>query len=375
MEALGVTGPARNLLEFARYADAGSVSDTQIDVRIVTFARRSAAASHQAGVETFAAACQAAGHPVAIVPERRAFDRTIIAAVDALIDELCPDVIETHSVKSHFLVARSRAARRARWIAFHHGYTTTDLKVRIYNQLDRWSLPRADVVVTTCRDFAAALTARGVDDRRTIVLHNAVELELPSRWSLSRRDQPSASGARLALSVGRLSHEKGHDVLIAAWSRLSKTSSIDATLRIVGDGPARSRLERGVRREALAVRFEGHQADVAPFYRSCDLFVLPSRSEGSPNALLEAMAVGCPIVATAVGGVPEIVEDERNALLVAPDDPRALATAMSRLLADDRLARRLGRAARETAAQNFAPAARAARLASLYARLVDPCAS
>jgi glycosyltransferase involved in cell wall biosynthesis len=112
---------------------------------------------------------------------------------------------------------------------------------------------------------------------------------------------------------------------------------------IVGEGPERRRLEAAADSFGCRERvvFTGQSSEVWPFYSAADVFVLPSHSEGSPNVLLEAMAGGIPIVATEVGGVPEMVEQNQSALLVPANDPPALAAAIVRVLIDGELAQRL----------------------------------
>ena len=170
------------------------------------------------------------------------------------------------------------------------------------------------------------------------------------------------------LAVGRLSREKGHAHLIraaAAWKN-------GARLVIIGDGPERPALERLARDLGVGakVTLPGMTNDVTPFYGLADVFVLPSLSEGSPNVLLEAMASRLPIVATRVGGVPEIAEDGVTALLGPAKDPAFLARAVDRLFAEPELGRRLGEAARRNVLSHHTPEQRAATLSRLYAALV-----
>jgi glycosyltransferase involved in cell wall biosynthesis len=114
-----------------------------------------------------------------------------------------------------------------------------------------------------------------------------------------------------------------------------------------------------------SVTFVGHQADVTPYYTLADLMVLPSHTEGSPNCLLEAMAAGLPVVATAVGGVPEIVSTENAAILVEKGNPSALAQAISHVLDDELLRAQLSTAARKTA-KAYSPESYCDALLSLY---------
>jgi len=358
MEALGLTGPARNLLD-----TAGAV-----DLSVATYRRQPAPAAHHDGVDVFVAAVRRRGVPVHLIGERRALDAAVASRVSRTIAEVHPDVVQTHHIKSHALVAAAPARRRIPWVAFHHGYTTTDLKVRLYNQIDRWSLPRADAVVTTCAPFADALTKAGVDPRRISVLHNAApEIQSHSDRAVARRSLGLEGAAAIVVAAGRLSREKGHDVLVDACAALAELTSIDPLLVIAGDGPERARLAARARQRGVRLRLDGFQSDLGPYYAAADVVALPSRSEGSPNVLLEAMAAGCPIVATSVGGVPEIAGGDA-ASLVAPDRPLDLARALAQVLNSSALAEQLGRAARRRASR-FTATARTAALLDLYARL------
>jgi glycosyltransferase involved in cell wall biosynthesis len=363
LEATRVTGVARNVLEYAALASAGaggvSVAMTLALIRRGADARfRSDLLRQQATATKI---------PFEVLIERHRYDRDVLVGLQRLFEAHRPAIIETHHVKSHCLVALSGLWRRCPWIAFHHGYTETDLKVRAYNHVDRWSLRRAAHVVTTNESFAAMLADRGVDADRITVLHNGVR-EWPGDplgAAALRRKAGLGDCERVVLAVGRLSHEKGHAHLIraaVAWKD-------KARVMIVGDGPERARLESQVRDLGLAGRvvFAGTTANVAPFYALADVFVLPSLSEGSPNAMLEAMASGVPVVATRVGGVPEIAVDGVTALLGAARDPLFLARAVNTLLDDRALATRLACAARHTVSTHFTPEQRAWRLSRVYA--------
>ena len=139
-------------------------------------------------------------------------------------------------------------------------------------------------------------------------------------------------------------------------------------LLIVGEGPERARIEKATRDLKLEerVRLVGYVRDVRPYYRMADALAISSLSEGSPNVLLEAMAAGVPIVATAVGGIPEIVTDRETALLTEPRNPAAMASALDLVLSDSRLATSLVRNARERIKSRHSPEARALFLLRQY---------
>ena len=292
-----------------------------------------------------------------------------------------PDIVQTHMIKSHFLTKLSGIGRKYPWVAYHHGYTTTDLKMRGYNQLNRWSLPSAARVITVCGPFAEDLSQAGVPRDRIIVCHNSVTappvISEDSKRALKERLH-IVDGEQVVLAVGRLSREKGHRDLLDAISVLRELNSqLKFKLVIVGDGPERERLERAVHQKGLAafVLFIGHVEDISPYYAIADALALPSHSEGSPNVLLEAMAAGLPVIATAVGGVPEIAINEQNALLVASGDSDSFARALNRVLTDTELAQKLGRAAAMRVAEKFSSAAYVRSLLRVYQSLASDAAA
>ena len=357
IEASTITGPAKNLIEFSRTADS------TVEVCIATFQRG-------LGVNEFVNAARAAGITVDIIFERFPFDPRLVGELRNVIARREPDILQTHAVKSHFLMRLSGEWKRRSWIAFHHGYTATDAKVRAYNQLDRWSLRAAARLVTVSGAYQQQLASLGLSG--ISVLHNAID----PAWGAHVRSVDRAAfraqlgvapAAKVILAVGRMSREKAHSDLISAFTRLRMAlPGTDLKLLLVGDGPERTRLE------ALSVDgvlFAGHLRDVAPYYAVADLLALPSLVEGSPNVLLEAMAAGVPVVATEAGGIPEIVRHEESALLVPPSDPASLARAMERVLTDESLASRLAGCAQHTVETRHSPAARARWLTQLYSEM------
>jgi len=348
MEAQFVTGPAKNLLEFAQRAREGSPA---VDLSVITYERSNGTS---ASANPFVEAAERAGVPVDIVHESRRFDRSIVPQIAGALERRAPDIVQTHNVKSHFLMRYSGLYRRYRWIAFHHGYVTTDLKMRAYNQLDRWSLRAPVHLVTVCAPFEQQLVNHGVASGRITVRHNAIKpfaAVEPERVAALRREFDIAEDVPVLLMVSRLSHEKGHVDCLEALSRLKSRGAAFRAV-IVGEGPERGAIERAIDRLKLGseVTLAGHQNDVRAYFGLASFFLMPSHSEGSPNALLEAMAAGVPIVASRVGGIPEIVENGRTGVLVEPRRPDLLADAIAQLIANPATARRLAENARaETA--------------------------
>jgi glycosyltransferase involved in cell wall biosynthesis len=371
VEGTSVTGPIKPLLMFAGLARQGGDGLPAVDLSLVTTVRFRGT---QIPTNLLLKAVAEAGIHVEVLHERRAWDPRVLAQLCRVIESHQPDVVETHQVKCHFMLAQALLWRRIRknfaWIAYHHGYTKASLKLRFYESLDRWSLRKPDRIVTVCKPFAAELVRNGAPSDRLTVIPNAIESRPPPtarEIAALRRQWGLDVGDGVILSVGRLSPEKGHIDLITAFKRWLTLSPPQRqfTLLIVGDGPNRQKLERAAVDLGGRVRFLGHQADVWPLYFIADIFVLPSHSEGSPLVLLEAMAAQRPIVATAVGGTPETVEDELSAVLVPPHDTEQLAAALRRLSADSDRRARLGRSAVEALAR-FSPEAYRDRILTLY---------
>ena len=361
IEATSITGPAKNLLDFARLG-----KDAGVDTSVATFARGETD-------NLFIRTAREAGIAVEVIPESGPFDPAAIRAVAAAADRLRPDIIQTHAVKSHFLARLAGLPRRAPWVAFHHGYTWPTRRAQAYNQLDRWSLRAARKILTVSAPFRDELVSHGVRRDRIEIVHNAIRPDWGSRSGAPadtaelRNSLGILEGRKVVLIVGRLSKEKDHITLIRALSQLR--SRIDPHLLIVGEGNNRASIEQEIVRLGLTehVTLTGHQPSAEPYYRIADLAVLSSLSEGSPNALLEAMAAGVPTVATAVGGIPEIVQDGESALLVQPSDLEGMSAAMARLLIDEpALALKLAARSRALVRERHAPERRVHRLIEIY---------
>ena len=390
VEAESITGPAKNLLEFckrARQSDSSAPNSLPVETSLVTFARGMGSKVHdfsapEAGSEApsnpFVNAARSAGLSLKAIGEEYRYDRRVLDHLRQIVAALQPDIIQTHSVKSHFLMRLSGLWRQYPWVAFHHGYTTPDWKMRAYNQLDRWSLRTVKQAVTVSQAFAQQLERSGVPSKRISVLHNSIDADWikavsaddiqACRASLGFKDQE-----RFILAVGRLSHEKSHVDILNALARLRETHpDLNAKFVLLGEGPERARLEQMIAALNLADRviLFGQVRDVRPFYAAAELFLLPSLSEGSPNALLEAMAASLPIVATAVGGIPEIVAHEKSAWLIAPQNPAQLADAIGRLLTDQTLATALATNARNTVVNQYSIQARVRALLEVYQPIV-----
>ena len=197
-------------------------------------------------------------------------------------------------------------------------------------RLSAWALPQAAKVVAVSRALADEVAELGVPRDRIAIVMNGVDAELfhPGDRAAARRELGLPAGP-LALYVGNLKVEKGVLDLAAAWADVPT-----GTLAIVGGGPVRRELEDAVSRFGDRVRVVGPQPlDRIPrWLAACDVLVLPSHAEGTPNVVLEALACGRRVVATAVGGIPDLLTTDALGTLVPPHDPKALGVALAHAL-------------------------------------------
>jgi glycosyltransferase involved in cell wall biosynthesis len=279
-----------------------------------------------------------------------------------------PDILHANSSKAGIL---GRLAARIAGVPVRiftvHGWAFAQyhgLASMLYLWLDRAVRPlTTNFICVSEQTRNAGIAMRTCSSDRTVVIPNAVDVSSASRAALTG-DPPRV------ISVGRLKEPKDFGRLVHALAE----ADVPYRAAIVGDGPDRRVIEDAVRKTGSADRIEllGERGDVAAQLATSDVFVLSSRSEGMPVSVLEAMAAGLPVIASAVGGVPELVADDETGLLVPADDSTALAVALRRLLTDAGLRRAMGAAGRARAHERFdLPRFRAAHL-QLYRDALGP---
>lgn len=263
------------------------------------------------------------------------------------------DVLHSHLYFASVYGGWSRPLSRAtaRVVTLHNlGYrtyppTTPWLKFRKW--LEAVELRAADKVVAVSDAVARHYAVEQKLAFPTVIPNGVCP---PSAQPNDRKDGVERSGTEF-MAVGRLIPEKDHATLIEALARV-RSWGLDARLTIIGDGPLRPKLASLIRRAGLddhvLMRGALTHSDVLTELSGCPIFVHPSRSEGLPLALLEAMAAGCPIVATRVGGIPEVIIHRSNGILVEPGQVEELARGLELLMLDPVLAQHLGRSARDS---------------------------
>ena len=357
LEATRFNGPLVNLV----YA-LDLLRESHIRVRFVQFYRPADP------VTDFERGLTERGYEIIQIPERHSFDPAAWLKVRQLLAREQPDVIQVDNTKSRFFVttaqwSRLRSLRNTVYV--FHGETWTDLKQALYNQIDRRLLRLGAAVVAVAPKQADFLRSWGVPAERIYVIRNAIP-ETPSRTL----EAPDPSPLHF-VTAGRFSDEKAQDLLVEAFAKLIAERGPVARLTLYGEGPDLEAVTQRSQTLGLSelVNFPGYCRDVARIYADADAFVLPSRSEGLPNVLLEAAMAGVPIIATEVGGVPDFLERGRLGCLVPPESADALQAAMAQRLDEPAPFRDLARAARETVLANYSPRSKAQQLLRCYESL------
>jgi glycosyltransferase involved in cell wall biosynthesis len=280
-----------------------------------------------------------------------------------------PDILHTHTAKAGTVgrVAAMLAGRRRPPIVVHtfHGHVLRGYFGRFrslfFRLLERWLAAHTTALIAVSPQVRDDLVALRIAPReRFAVIRLGIELDkrvaaeqngrLESRRYLGIPDQRFAVGW-----IGRMTSVKRTDDVLVAFKRV-RDSGVDACLCMVGDGPDRPQLEQrahelGVMRDTL---FLGYQEDVAPYYAAFDALVLPSSNEGTPVSAIEALAAGRPVVATRVGGVPDVVREGEDGFLVEAGDTEQLAERLVRLARDPQLRERMGEQGRERVLPRYA---------------------
>lgn len=263
------------------------------------------------------------------------------------------DILHTHGSQDSWIVALADFSRHVPVVRTKHNI----FPIRDH-MANRWLYGRVfDRIIGISDAIVQQCAAKPYIRRRPALVHSAVDVD--------RYAQPDAAGVEawraqwaarrpVVLTVGRLRSEKGHAFLFESIAQL-RGDFPRLLLVVAGDGSLRNELEARVRSLGAAdhVQFVGFRADVPELLAAADLFVLPSLSEGLGTAAIEAAAAGRPIVASRVGGIPDVIQEGVTGRLVEPGDSESLARAMAEVLADHSLAERLGRAARQFALEHF----------------------
>lgn len=344
---LDMGGQEKLLVEFARHADRD-----RHDLRFVSLADRG----------TLAAELEALGWPVTALERAAGLHPGLPLQLAKLFHRWQADIVHTHNERPLIYAApAARLARVACVVHTKHGRGTGNS--RRQNTLVSWMARLTDRFICVSEDCAQLAGEQGIPEHRRTTLLNGIDTRRFVRTG------PCLTGP--AVIVARLCPEKDHATLLHATALVVRDAP-EFRLVIAGDGPCMSELRALTARLNLTdrVQFLGLVHDVPALLRQARMKVLSSVSEGISLTLLEAMATGLPVIATRVGGTPEVVRDAGTGLLVPPRDPAALATALLRVQRDDAFAIQVGEAGRQRVEQVFDIRRMVAQYEQLYEQWV-----
>lgn len=313
----------------------------------------------------FITGLEALGIPVTrVVVESRSYLHEY-RSLHTLVAELSPEIVHTHGYHGDLIGGSVARAHGVRTVSTVHGFVgAPPLRNHIYEWLQSRVLRRADAVVAVSRPLVDRLTRAGISRGRIHVVPNGFTPEAVSASRDAARRQLDIPGdARIIGWIGRLSREKGADVMLEALAECA----LPWQLSMIGDGPELNRLKRQAVDLGIAdrVKWHGQIANAGRLVTAFDSFVLSSRTEGTPIVLFEAMHASIPIVATRVGGVPDVVSSE-HALLVPTEQPAMIARALAELEREPGAARHRSVLARHRLTHSFGTANWIAAIDAVY---------
>lgn len=358
-----IGGPGKTILETYRFIDRA-----RFDLHLAVFLRDSESAD-----TPFLREARNYGLPAHVIRGSRAYDPRLIVRTAALMKALDVDIVHAHEATSDVIAWLAKRLHRVPIVTTMHGWIENSRRQRAVVQIDKRVVRRFDMVLAVSAKIRDELLEAGVPPDRVRLVHNAIVLDRYQRTgeqgfvaSLVGRSLPRPTLA----CIGRLSAEKGHADLLEALAIVRrKGHQVSAVL--AGDGPERPRLEGRIAALGLAdsVFLPGYVERPQRMLEDTDLMVLPSHTEGLPNAALEALAMNVPVLATAVGGTPEVIEDGHSGRLVPPHDPEAMASAIEDFLDRPDAWAMMASRGRTSIADRFDFAARTREVERLYAEL------
>jgi glycosyltransferase involved in cell wall biosynthesis len=306
---------------------------------------------------------------------RNAFDPLIVVKLRRAIVSLAPSLICSHGYRSTILLTLATIGMKIPIVAFARGFTAENAKVAFFEFWERRTLSGLFGIICIFEAQQRQLERMGVHAKKWWTIHNAVAVFEGAGDPLVEKQLRKSLGiledGALIVCAGRLSPEKGQKDLLQAIPMI-RGSDRKVCFVICGDGPCRESLEQEAANLGISdrVRFVGFRRDLLEIFRIMDLLVLPSYTEGLPNVILEAFSCAKPVVATQVGGVPEIVENGRNGLLIPPGRPDLLAQAVEKCLSSNDFMESMGRSGRNLIISKFSFEEQTRKLESVYKEIL-----
>lgn len=355
----GFYGIDRVIVALAKYIDRRSFNLSVANIE-----------KKQVSSRAIVAAAQSAGVDAVMVPCRGRFDWSTVKRLKSMVRAQRIQILHCHESKSRLygsLVARLTGVPV---VSTQHVWTHQDWKTRIGELVDAGCLHFSDKVIAVSCQAARSMERVLIPSRQIETITNGIDIDEFSETIGDPTLKASLgipAGMPVIGTVGRLEIDKGRELLVEAARHVSEKGR-EAAYLLVGEGNELANLHAMAHRLGVADRifFTGYQKDVRPFLALMDIFVVPSRSEGTPMALLEAMLMRKPVVVTPVGGIPDVVSNGMNGIVLRERNAVQLAEGLLTLLSDQALARRLGERGRRCVESEFSARRMAERYESVY---------
>ncbi|HOP08134.1 MAG TPA: glycosyltransferase [candidate division Zixibacteria bacterium] len=355
-------GPERQLRQHAQ-----SMADSDFELTVAAF---SEAGQRPAFLDELAGA----GIKVAHLPTSSSYDISAFGLLRRFVDENNFDIVCTHDYRTRFITRFARLRPGVRWLAVSRGGTSENLKVSFFNAIDRKLIRAADKIVAVSHDLKEQMLRSGIPENKIVVIQNAIDAEFhASQQPVDLRKRFNLSDdSIIAVAAGRFSSEKGQRYLIEEAVTACHTVP-HLHLILFGNGPDLQEMKDLSLQLGIAGRitFPGFEKNFTPCLKGADILVNPSRSEGLPNIVMEAMAVGLPVIATAVGDVPKLILPDQTGILIEYGQPEVLSRALIKLAEDKRLRTDLAKAAGKYIRERFSVERQTAEWTALYREMLQ----
>ena len=327
------------------------------------------------GFKTIEKRAEALNCPLVGIDDSGAFDRSVARNLLQICEEKNITIWHGHDYKSNYIGLKLRKKHPMKLVTTVHGWVHHTWKTPFYYLLDRWCLRRYDHVICVSNDLYEKCLALGVPENRCSLIVNAIDT-MQYRRTMKLEEAKTKLGFpvhRIVIGAcGRLSPEKNFAGLIRVTADLLK-ENVPISLFIAGDGPIRDSLQRQINATGFAehIRLLGFRDDIMDFYQGLDVFVLNSLREGLPNVVLEAMAYEVPVISTRVAGVPRLITNGYDGVLIDIKNEMELKLRLEKLIEDFDYRRMLGENGNFTIKAQYSFGVRMKKIRDIYEKILS----
>ncbi len=312
--------------------------------------------------------------PCSGIYTNHSYEISSIYQMRTVFKNLRPQIICSHGYRPTMISLLAKLGLNISLIIFSRGHTHENFKVKIFEKFELKMLRFAQKIIAVSEGYSDYLIKKGINKKKITTVKNAIDIKIQNnkKWDAAakRYELGFSHTDFLIATAGRLSPEKAQMNLIKAFSMLTEKHK-NIHLLLLGDGPLEKEFEQYIADNRLDhIHLLGFRKDVMEIMNTIDLFVLPSLTEGLPNVVLEAFLCKKPVVATKVGGVPEVVDHLKNGIIVPPNDVQRLADGIEYFLTDQKIMLEMGKAGFAKLQKVFSLEKQTERLETIYSELI-----